>query len=251
MVAARMSGCRLWWLGWVAFATVVTGCGAPPSVAVPPTATGPRRIVWTERFDGAPAGWGSPSLAPPHVIRRVYRPETDGDQGFLHALHDASRSGDRIEPPPAVHYGKPFRAQEVSLASACSLSWRWRVLRHPKITNDPWRDVAASVYVVIRRPGILGGGRGYKFAWLAKHGPLGTTQRGLRQIERRAEPAITPWRKEAVDLCVLYRAHYGSIEGEHIRYIGVVSDADDTQSVAEADYDDFVLASRAVSDRER
>ncbi|RLB61819.1 MAG: hypothetical protein DRI90_10465, partial [Deltaproteobacteria bacterium] len=122
---------------------------------------------------------------------------------------------------------------------------------HPKITNDPWRDVAASVYVVIRRPGIFSGGRGYKFGWLAKHGPVGTTQRGLRQIERRAEPAITPWRKEAVDLCVLYRAHYGGVEGEHIRYIGVVSDADDTRSVVEADYDDFVLANRRMSSSER
>ncbi|RLB52421.1 MAG: hypothetical protein DRI90_22145 [Deltaproteobacteria bacterium] len=116
--------------------------------------------------------------------------------------------------------------------------------QHPTVTDDPWLDVAASVYVMMQPPGLIRGGKGFKFGWLAKPGPEGTAQRGMLQIELRHDAAGPQWHTETVDLCELYRHAYGDPSEERLLYIGVVTDADNTQSVAAADYADFRLQGR-------
>jgi len=140
-----------------------------------------------------------------------------------------------------VHYGRPFRDGPHPLPGACLLRWRWRVHQHPAVADDPWQDLAASVYVMMRPPGLVRGGKGFKFGWLAKPGPAGTTQRGMLQVELRHDPAGPTWHTEQVDLCALYRQTYGDPSEEQILYIGVVTDADNSRSLAAADYADFRL----------
>jgi hypothetical protein len=195
---------------------------------------------WQERFERLPADWDSPSGASASDLGRVLSLGHEAGGSFLHACHDASSE----RPPPAVHFGRSFRRPPLRLDQACVLSWRWRVLRHPVRGDDPWADVAASVYVITTLPGIFTRGRGFKLAWLSRPGPEGTHQRGLLQLALRVAPASPAWRAERVDLCALFRKHFGAIGDEPLAYVGVVTDADDSRSIAEADYDDFVLRRR-------
>ena len=193
---------------------------------------------WTESFGGS-LDWGSPRQSN-EQISQVYSRRSENGVGFLHAFHDAVPAADKPV-TPAVHYGHPFPQKNVRLADSCQLTWKWRVLRHPAVVDDAWKDAAASVYVVTRQPGLLGGGRGFKFGWLAKGGAVGKKQHGFLQVERRHDAAGVEWRTERVDLCEAYRNEFGDIGDEKLLYVGVMTDADNTKSVAEADYADFVL----------
>src|SRR5262249_7908195 len=145
-------------------------------------------------------------------LARVYAVRSDEGASFLHAQYD----GAQPSRPPAMHYGKAFEERPPPLERVRALRWRWRALRHPTVTRDAWLHLAAGVYVVIRTPSLLFGGRGFKFGWLAKPGEVGTHQHGLLQIALRTEPATREWQSESVDLCGLYRTEYGDCEGEHV-----------------------------------
>ncbi len=192
--------------------------------------------LWREHFDHEPLGWVDPSRHSARELARVYSVERSGERFFLHARHDVTIG----DPAPAMHYGRTFQTNQPPLDQVRALEWRWRVLRHPAVARDPWLDVAASVYVVVKVPTVLPG-KGFKFGWLAKPGPSGTKQRGLLQVGLRTDPAGREWRSESVDICALYRKQFGSCEGQHVLYVGVVTDADGTKSLAEADYADFEL----------
>ncbi|HSC88350.1 MAG TPA: hypothetical protein VLC09_13805 [Polyangiaceae bacterium] len=190
--------------------------------------------LWHENFVQFPADWGSPRQNASE-IRAVYRVASEGGDHFLHADHDGTSK------IPAVHVGRAFRSPELPLRSACRLSWKWRVLEHPKVGEDAWLDLGASVYVVTKNPGLFGSGRGFKFGWLSKPGARGKDQRGIRQLELRHSPATRQFETESVDLCALYEQHFGPVGDEKLLYVGVVSDADNTKSRARADYADFRL----------
>jgi hypothetical protein len=146
-----------------------------------------------------------------------------------------------------MHFGRAFQTDPAPLDKVQALRWRWRVTRHPNLApdDDAWLDCAAGIYVVIKQPTLLTGGKGFKFGWLARPGAKGTHQHGLLQVELRHEPAGSGWKDESVDLCTLYRQEYGgSCSGQKVLYVGVVTDADGTKSVAEADYADFELVAR-------
>ncbi len=103
---------------------------------------------------------------------------------------------------------------------------------------------AASVYVVLEKPSLLHSGRGFKFGWLAKPGDR-AQQRGLLEIPLRNDAASPEWKSESVDLCALYRETYREpCEGKRIQYVGVMTDADGTASISEADYAAFALERR-------
>jgi hypothetical protein len=204
-----------------------------PAVAQSPHETD----FWQESFDHPTLDFVDPFNHNANLLGRVYSVVHEGDESFLHALHD--EAGAHL---PAMHYGKAFQTNPPPLDRVRALKWRWRVLRHPSVTTDPWEDVAASVYVIMKTPSMFRGGRGFKFGWLAKPGPDNQTQHGILELPLRHDPAGPEWHSESVDLCALYRAHFGACEGEHVLYVGVVTDADGTKSISEADYDDFELA---------
>lgn len=268
LLALRLAGVSWgWWIstrstwrgrsiaaGW-ALGVVLVGCGGGPAAPVDRTWSEPDATrtsssaqaadtVWQEHFRQMPSDFESPSGHDGETIARVYAVGTDDDGSpLLQARHDAvPRAGYRS--PPAVHFGRPFREGPHPLSKSCVLSWRWRVHQHPAVTDDPWLDVAGSVYVMINPPGLLTRGQGFKFGWLSKAGPRGSDQRGLLQVELRHDPASPSWHEETVDLCRLYRQAYGDPSEERILYVGVVTDADNTASVAAADYADFRLRSR-------
>jgi hypothetical protein len=169
------------------------------------------------------------------LLARVYTVQQEGGDAFLHARHDATAKG----APPALHLGKAFAG--LQLAEVHRLRWRWRARIQPLAQDDPWVDMAVSLYVVTKAPSLFRKGRGFKFGWLARPGPVQTFQRGLLQVPLRSDPPSVEWKTEEVDICALHRQVFGPCEGEQIMYIGVVTDADGTRSVAEGDYADFEL----------
>lgn len=240
-----------------------TGPGAPPPAAAPdarpaaPARAAPpaphgaaaqvasagQRIIWQEKFQAAELDWTTPPNQTRQQAKQVFEIVHQAGQSYLHARHIAT-PGQAAAPPPAVHYGKAFR-KPIPLEQVKALRWRWRVLKQPEIEADePWSDLAASVYVVMKMPSALSSGRGFKFGWLARPGPSGGKQRGIIQVALRHDQTLGEWRSEEIDLCALYRKYFGPCEGAVLLYVGVVTDADDSQSVAEGDYADFELIGR-------
>lgn len=206
----------------------------PPSSSAATAPIGISKVFWSESFRG-PLDWRDPQDDRSLMRKRVYGVEQDSGTSFLHARHDASAKG----APPAVHFGKAFDG--IPMAKVKVLRWRWRARVHPAIRDDPWEDMAASVYVVTRAPTLFRKGRGFKFGWLAKPGPSQTYQRGLLQVPLRSDPPGIQWRAEEIELCALYRRTFGACEDAQIIYIGVLTDADGVKSIAEGDYADFEI----------
>ena len=200
-----------------------------------PEASGGTHIAWQERFAGDKLDWVAVAGESAEKIASIYKVKHDATDSYLNAHHDYRAKG-AIKP---IHYGRAFKDDPIPLDRIRALRWRWRVNQHPAVTSDPWVDIAASLYVVIKEPSFWSKGRGFKFAWLAKPGARGTFQSGLLQVALRSDPVVGEWRTEEVDLCALYRKHYGTCEGESLRYVGVTTDADGTASVADGDYADF------------
>ena len=194
-------------------------------------------VAWQEHFAHTPLDWADPLGRGPVQLARVYSTLQADGISLLHAHHDATVAN----APPALHMGHAL-SPPVPLERVRFLRWKWRVGRHPNVapTDDAWLDAAASVYVVFRQPSLFSGGEGFKFAWLSKPGAAATRQRGLRQVELRHDVATRDWKEERVDVCALYRRD-GACEGQFVRYIGVLTDADGSKSVADADYADFEL----------
>jgi hypothetical protein len=193
-------------------------------------------LLWAEHFSGA-VDWADPERHNQADLARVYSIRREGPLSFLHANHNFTEPS----PPRAMHYGKAFADRAVPLERVTSFRWRWRARVHPPVTDDPWLDLAAGIYVVMKPPSLFSRGRGFKFGWLAKPGPTGTYQHGFLQVSMRSEPASDKWRSESVNLCELYRRTFGPCEGEQVLYVGVTTDADGTRSIAEGDYADFEI----------
>ncbi len=198
------------------------------------------RVYWQERFDRPDIHWVDPARHDATALSRVYSIGHEGAVNFLHAHHD----GTGESPPKAMHYGRAFPKDAPPLERIASLTWRWRVTQHPAVRDDAWEDMAAGVYVIMRTPDLITSGKGFKFGWLAKPGAKGTRQRGIRQTELRHDAAGGGWVTENVDICALFEREYGKCDGEHVLYVGVVTDADGTKSVADADYADFALVAK-------
>jgi hypothetical protein len=193
-------------------------------------------VIWSEGFSGK-LDWVDPQGRDRSELARVYSVARNGSISFLRARHDATQGS----APKAMHFGKAFPDPGIRLERVRAFRWRWRARIHPLVTDDPWLDLAAGIYVVMKTPSLFSSGRGFKFGWLARPGPTGTYQRGLLQIPIRAESASEEWRSESVDVCALYRRTFGPCEGQKVLYVGVTTDADGTKSVAEGDYADFEL----------
>ena len=211
----------------------------PPEAANKPVPIEAERkgVLWQETFerpDIASCGWGGPSKSNERELETVFRIVAEGDDHFLRARHDGRPETDGPEPP---HFGRVWEEDALKLSEACQLSWRWRVRQHPAPHEDPWVDLGASIYVIFDLPGLFSGAKGFKLGWLQKPGPTGTKQRGIVQIPLRVDPSAGEWHEESVDLCALHREYYGDdVSKVPLLYVGVVTDADNTESIAEADY---------------
>jgi hypothetical protein len=226
------------WLRLFAGALIVISAlpvsGQEASLATSPVRAG--AVLWRESFT-SPLDWSNPGGRTGPELAQVFSITQEGGRSLLRANHDASQDWS----PGALHYGKVFPRTSIALDQVRALRWRWRARVHPVGTLDPWQDMALSVYVVIKAPSLFARGRGFKFGWLSKPGRSDNRQHGIVQVPVRTGGPTGEWQSEEVDLCAAYRQAYGPCEGQHVLYIGVVTDADGTKSIAAGDYADFEL----------
>lgn len=142
--------------------------------------------------------------------------------------------GKRIEPRGAgMHY----------------LRWRWRVHTLPegaKESDKKKADSGAGVYVVFNDPFKLNSI--LKYVWSTTL-PRGTVTRSPYSSRTRiivlesGNDSLGTWVTEKVNVYDDFKKVF-SAPAPEIAAIGIMSDADNTRSYAEADYDDFYLENR-------
>jgi hypothetical protein len=134
------------------------------------------------------------------------------------------------------------------------IRFRWRPWVLPVRGDecaDRRGDAAANVYIVWKR-----GLRWYsvKLVW-SSEGTPGVTCRSTRNvfvasdsIIVRTGPPTGEWREEEIDPSALFRAHFEggnpAADVPELQGIGILTDGDQTQTVAAADFDGFVLYKR-------
>ena len=134
------------------------------------------------------------------------------------------------------------------------IRFRWRPWVLPVDGDecvDGRGDAAANVYIVWKR-----GWRWYsvKLVW-SSVGTVGTTCRGTRNplvasdsVIIRSGPPTGEWREEEVDPAALFRAHFEggnpNAEVPELQGIGILTDGDQTHTIAAADYAGFAVYKR-------
>jgi hypothetical protein len=183
---------------------------------------------------GFPKGWKvRGSMRDAQAIYRIA--EESGGGRFLEARADRQSIMIGLE--------RPFEPSRYPY-----LRWRWRVRQCPtgaderrKSTNDS----AAGVYVIF--PGRFFVPRVLKYVWSSTL-PIGTRQSSpaasstkiiVLESGTAGEPA---WRTVTVNVQQDYAALFGE-PAPAARGIGILTDSNDTSSVAAADYADFQLLS--------
>ena len=137
----------------------------------------------------------------------------------------------------AVTIAKKF---EYDLAEYPYLSWQWRAIELPKGGDERYKntgDSAAAIYVIFEgrfRP------KSIKYVWSASL-PIGTTTESPYNsktkvvVVRNQSSPMAQWVSERVNVYTDYQRLFGS-ETESVQAIGLMSDSDNTQSTAIADY---------------
>jgi hypothetical protein len=165
--------------------------------------------------------------------RIVYRIAEESGNRFLHARAEQQQV--------QIGLSHVFEPKEFPV-----LRWRWRVAQLPDGADERTvkaNDSAAGVYVIFDNRIMP---RAIKYVWSSSL-PVGTRIASpvywrARVIVLQSGPStiIGEWRQETVNFYQDYKDLFGTEPGD-VQGIGVLTDADTTATVAEADYDDFVL----------
>jgi len=195
------------------------------------------RVVPLETFEK----YASPTFPAQWKVR--------GDEDEARAIYSVvEEHGNRFLHAHAEHQGvqiglsHPFQPKEFPL-----LRWRWRVKQLPPGADERFKqtnDSAAAVYVVFGSrllPHVI------KYVWSAT---LPAGARVDNPMYGRAKVVVLEsgpsgtgeWRQETVNLYQDYQELFGA-EPEEAQGVAVLTDSDTTDSIAEADYDDFALVS--------
>lgn len=170
--------------------------------------------------------------------RVIYRVAEEDGNHFLHARAENK----------AVQIGltKTFPPKQFPI-----LQWRWRVQQLPVGANERTlntNDSAAGVYVVFDSTIVP---RVIKYVWSSSL-PVGTQVdspvywRAKVVVLESGVAAPTEWRKETVNFYEDYKKLFGGEPGE-VEGVALLTDSDTTATVAEADYDDFMLLAASGS----
>lgn len=170
-----------------------------------------------------------------------------GDEAKARLIYQvAEEHGDRF-----LHAHADRQAIQIGIAHAVQprafprLRWRWRVLQLPPRGNEGRKethDSAAGVYVIFDNsifPRII------KYVWSTTV-PVGTQLqnplywRAKIIVLRSGAEGLDEWRQETVNFYQDYRALFDAEPGQ-VLGIGLMTSSSFTQSVAIADYDDFLL----------
>lgn len=166
------------------------------------------------------------------AARVVYQVAEEDGNHFLHARSEKQDI--------QIGLSHVFQPKEFPL-----LRWRWRVDQLPSGGNEraaKTNDSAAAVYVIFDSRIIP---RAIKYAWSATL-PVGTHiespvyWRAKVVVLQSGASGLREWRQETVNFYQDYKDLFGTEPGA-VQGIAVLTDADATASVAEADYDDFAL----------
>jgi hypothetical protein len=143
----------------------------------------------------------------------------------------------------AVTIAKEF---EYDLTEYPYLSWQWRVIELPKGSDERYKktgDSAAAIYVIFEgrfRP------KSIKYVWSASL-PKGTitespynSKTKIVVMQNQFSP-MNEWVSERVNVYADYRRLFGD-ETESVQAIGLMSDSDNTQSTAVADYKAIMIS---------
>ncbi len=135
---------------------------------------------------------------------------------------------------------------EYDLGAYPFLSWQWRVSELPKGGDERYKktgDSAAGIYVIFPgrfRPDNI------KYVWSASL-PIGTTTESpynsktkIVVLQNQCSP-IGTWVSEKVNVYEDYKRLFGN-EPEHVQAIGLMSDSDNTESIAQADYKEISIS---------
>ena len=226
------------------------------------TLSGAEQCINLENFssstvNGFPNGWKPREEAG----KKVYLVSKEGDMFFVRARAKGSKSeGDGIEADRPVSWN----IQEYPI-----LRWKWRARTLPTGANEdtgkddsvlgvylgfcPPEDVALCERSVkgelrltdrIMLPKLLlnKGAGSLKYIWsgqLAKGFEFEKSRKAVKVLESGAPKNPDEWVEERVDVASDYRRRFGAQKVLNPIGISILTDADDTQSVAEGDYADF------------
>ena len=175
-----------------------------------------------------PRGWRVPREDGDDVYRVV---EEHGVR-FLRALARG------VGTQALLEYGWDLRERPI-------LTWRWRPRVFPEGSDERrarTNDSALGVYVGFPRSFMAV--KSVKYVW-SRSVPVGATASASAGLTRMLVLKSGPgepgrWAEERVNVLEDYRRLFGDEPGKP-RGIGVLTDSDDTRSVAEGDYADFRL----------
>jgi hypothetical protein len=169
--------------------------------------------------------------------RVLYKVEVDNADGYLSAYSKNAASG--------IFYKMAFSPRIKPM-----ISWKWKVVKFPAKehvvgTDDGWiekDDYAARLYVIF--PGFLfSGTRSIEYVW-DKELPGGTvlTSPYFKNIKiivaESGAKNLDRWVFEERDICEDYKRLFGRVPGK-VGAIAIMTDTDNTLSVAEAHYDEI------------
>ena len=125
------------------------------------------------------------------------------------------------------------------------LAWSWRPRQFPRGADEresDKNDSALAVYLLVPYSWIRGP-KAVKYVW-SERVPVGThltSNTGLTQVRvLRSGPAgKDQWIEERVNVLEDYKRYFGEADTPKPAGIAVLTDADDTRSVAEGDYANF------------
>ena len=213
---------------------VVIALLATPLLAPASRVGAQAECVALESFAGAtpgqfPTGW----KARKDAGRQVYRVATEGDLRFLRAL--SRRLG--------IQAGRETNGWDLKARPVLAWSWRPRQFPRGADERDPARnDSALSVYMLVDYSRVVGP-KAMKYVW-SERVPAGThltSNGGLTQVRvlRTGPPKSGGWTEERVNVLEDYQKHFEETAVPRPAGIAVLTDADDTRSVAAGDYANF------------
>jgi DUF3047 family protein len=165
--------------------------------------------------------------------KEVYSVEEEGGKRFLRAVSKGL----------GIQAAKPHQwiPKEYPV-----LAWSWRPQQFPNGGDErkaKTNDSVLAVYAVW--PNNSWSVKSLKYVWSAAvpKGTHLTSSRGLTQVRvlRTGKNGQGEWVSERVNIADDYRRYFGSGEIPKAEGIAVLTDADDTKSVARGDYADFRL----------
>jgi len=212
-------------LSTLLFYTFGIGKGEPPTYVVVDTFSS----VDVGRF---PSGWKPYKKQG----RKLYLVRVSEGNAYLHAE----------VPPVPIQIG---REVDVDPKAWPYLTWKWRVILPPKGGDERYKeknDSGAGVYVIFDRGWPKFRKHMIKYVWSSAELPKGEVLRGHYNpnmyvvVLQNARSPLNKWIREKVNVFQDYKRIF---QQDPPRVIGValMTDADDTDSRAIADYDDFLF----------